>query len=151
MQKNRNVIFKLFRDANLKLYNSRIKTPAYLDLEEYELKLQFFKAICINLLAILFISNYKLLAVVILFVLFSFIAEFYRVIVIYQKLKIHPFSKSLYLLVLVSIPFFYFAMSHTVEFQIFHFFLVPVLLYLFYTILFFNQIRSVYIDVINND
>ncbi len=35
MQKNRNVIFKLFRNANLKLYNSRIKTPAYLDLEEY--------------------------------------------------------------------------------------------------------------------
>ena len=35
MQKNRNVIFKLFRDTNLKLYNSRIKTSAYLDLEEY--------------------------------------------------------------------------------------------------------------------
>lgn len=35
MQKNRNVIFKLFRDANLKLYNSSIKTSAYLDLEEY--------------------------------------------------------------------------------------------------------------------
>jgi aspartyl/asparaginyl beta-hydroxylase (cupin superfamily) len=35
MQNNRNVIFKLFRDANLKLYNSRIKTPAYLELEEY--------------------------------------------------------------------------------------------------------------------
>ena len=35
MQNNRNIIFKLFRDANLKLYNYRIKTSAYLELEEY--------------------------------------------------------------------------------------------------------------------
>ena len=35
MQNNRHGIFKLFRDANLKLYNYIIKTPAYLDLEEY--------------------------------------------------------------------------------------------------------------------
>ena len=35
MQNNRSIIFKLFRDANLKLYNSIIKTPAYLDLEDH--------------------------------------------------------------------------------------------------------------------
>jgi beta-hydroxylase len=35
MQNNRNGLFKLFRDYNLKLYNSRIKTPAYLDLDEF--------------------------------------------------------------------------------------------------------------------
>ena len=35
MQNNRNGLFKFFRDSNLKFYNSRIKTPAYLDLEDY--------------------------------------------------------------------------------------------------------------------
>jgi len=35
MQNNRNGFFKFFRDNNLKFYNSKIKTPAYLDLEEY--------------------------------------------------------------------------------------------------------------------
>ena len=34
-QKNRNILFKWFRDTNLKLYNSQIKTPAYLDLNEF--------------------------------------------------------------------------------------------------------------------
>ena len=35
MQNNRGGFFKLFRDSNLKLYNSKIKTEAYLDLETY--------------------------------------------------------------------------------------------------------------------
>lgn len=35
MQNKRNNLFKFFRDKNLKLYNSKIKTPAFLDLEEY--------------------------------------------------------------------------------------------------------------------
>ena len=35
MQNNRSRLFKFIRDHNLKFYNSKIKTPAYLDLEEY--------------------------------------------------------------------------------------------------------------------
>lgn len=35
MRNNRNGLFKFFRDSNLNFYNSKIKTPAYLDLEEY--------------------------------------------------------------------------------------------------------------------
>ena len=35
MQNNRNSLFKFFRDSNLEFYNSKIKTPAYLNLEEY--------------------------------------------------------------------------------------------------------------------
>ena len=35
MQNNRGWLFKFFRDNNLKYYNSKIKTPAYLDLDKY--------------------------------------------------------------------------------------------------------------------
>lgn len=35
MQNNRGWLFKFFRDNNLKYYNSKIKTPAYLDLEKF--------------------------------------------------------------------------------------------------------------------
>ena len=34
MQKNRNWLFTFFRDKNLRYYNSKIKTPPYLDLDE---------------------------------------------------------------------------------------------------------------------
>jgi len=121
------------------------------NLEKYELKLQFFKVLFINILAILFISNYKLLAVVILFVLFSLLAEIYRIIIIYIKLKIHPFSTPLYLLVLFSIPFMYIGMTHELDFKIFHFFLIPILLYCFYALIFLKEIKSIYLDFLNKD
>ena len=35
MQNNRGWLFKFFRDRSLKYYNSKIKTPAYLDLDKY--------------------------------------------------------------------------------------------------------------------
>ena len=35
MQNNRGWLFKFFRDSSLKYYNSKIKTPAYLDLDKY--------------------------------------------------------------------------------------------------------------------
>lgn len=35
MQNNRGRLFKFFRDRSLKYYNSKIKTPAYLDLDKY--------------------------------------------------------------------------------------------------------------------
>ena len=35
MQNNRGWLFKFFRNNNLKYYNSKIKTPAYLDLDKY--------------------------------------------------------------------------------------------------------------------
>ena len=119
------------------------------NLEKYELKLQLYKAIFINILAVLLISRYELYAVVILFVLFSLLTEAYRVLIIYTKLNIHPFSPPLYLLVLCSIPFMYIAMNHQLEFKIYHFFTIPVLLYCFYVVVFIKQIKSVYSDVVN--
>ncbi|MDG1719076.1 MAG: aspartyl/asparaginyl beta-hydroxylase domain-containing protein [Flavobacteriales bacterium] len=35
MQNNRGWLFKFFRDSSLNYYNSKIKTPAYLDLDKY--------------------------------------------------------------------------------------------------------------------
>ena len=119
------------------------------NLEKYELKLQFYKAIFINVLAVLLISKYELYAVVFLFVLFSLLTEAYRVLIIYTKLNIHPFSPPLYLLVLCSIPFMYIGMNHQLEFKIYHFFTIPVLLYCFYVVIFIKQIKSVYLDMVH--
>jgi O-antigen/teichoic acid export membrane protein len=116
------------------------------NLEKYELKLQFFKILFINILSILFISEYKLLAVVLLFVIFSLLTEVYRIIIINIKLNMHPFSKPLYLLVLISIPLLYIGMTHELDFKIFHYFLIPILLYCFYALIFFKEIKNIYLD-----
>lgn len=116
------------------------------NLEKYELKLQFFKVLFINVLAILFITEYKLLAVVLLFVIFSLLTEIYRIIIIKIKLNMHPFSMPLYFLVLVSAPFLYLGMTHELDFKMFHYFLFPILLYCFYALIFFKEIKHIYFD-----
>ena len=121
------------------------------NLERYELRLQVVRVILINILAILLISQYELLVVVILFVLSHLFAEIYRVIIIYTKLNIHPFSTSLYVLVLLGAPFMYIGMIHTIDFQLVHFFLIPIFLYCFFALIFFKQIKSVYLDIIAKD
>ena len=120
------------------------------NLEKYELKLQFFKVFFINILALLLIDKYKLLAVVILFVIFSLLAEVYRIIIIYIKLKIHPFSTPLFLLVLFSIPPMFIGMTYELDFKVFHFFVIPILLYCFYALISFKEIRYIYLDFLNN-
>jgi len=112
-------------------------------LERYEVILQIFRAIFINLLAFLLVSEYHLKAIVVLFVLFSFLTEIYRVIVIYYKLNIHPFSSSLIWLLLFSVPFLYFGMNHGLDFTLFHFLLIPVILYLLFILIFFKQVKSI--------
>ena len=120
------------------------------NLEKYELKLQFFKVFFINILALLLIDKYKLLAVVILFVIFSLLAEVYRIIIIYIKLNIHPFSTPLFLLVLFSIPPMFIGMTYELDFKVFHFFVIPILLYCFYALISFKEIRYIYLDFLNN-
>ena len=119
-------------------------------LEKYELKLQIFRAFFINLLAIIFISYYELLAIVFLFVLFNFLSEIYRVVIIYYKMHIHPFSKSLYLLILFSLPFFYISMNYSMDFDFFHFLFIPGLLYLFFGMVFLKKIKRIYLEILAN-
>ena len=121
------------------------------DLERYELKLQLFKALSINALAFIFIPKYQLLAVIVLFIFFSLVAEIYRVFIIFKKLKIHPFSLPLYWLIIISIPLIFFAINHDLHFNLIHFFLVPGFLYTIYTLFFYKQILRLYNDVVINE
>ena len=104
----------------------------------------------LNILAILLISKYELYAAVILFVIFSLLTEAYRILIIYTKLNIHPFSPPLYLLVFCSIPFMYIGMNHELDFKLFHFFIIPISLYCFYIVIFLKQIKSIYLEIVNN-
>ena len=48
MQNNRGWLFKFFRDNNLRYYNSKIKTPAYLDLNTFFPEYKILEEIQIN-------------------------------------------------------------------------------------------------------
>ena len=46
---------------------------------------------------------------------------------------------------------FYYAMTNDNDFNIYQLFWIPILIYLIYFILFYNKIKSFYLDSINND
>lgn len=120
-------------------------------LEKEELRLQTLKAILITFLALILINKYELLAIVALFVFFTIFINVIQLVVINKYLKISPFSKNLFLLILVSIPMLFFALHNQIEFHSYHYFLLPILVYLFYGLMFIKPIRSTYFEIVNND
>ena len=120
-------------------------------LEKKELYIQLLKGILITFFALFFIKGHGLFAVVILFVVFSFLVNVLQLFFISRTIKISPFSKDLFLLVLTSLPMFYYAMTNDNDFNIYQLFWIPILIYLPYLILFYNKIKSFYLDSINYD
>ena len=113
-------------------------------LEKKELVLQTFKAILITLLAIIFVKQYELIAIVTLFIFFMLIVNVVQLIYIIKEIKISPFSKELLLLIIVSIPCLYFAIKQEYVFEFYHFILIPIVIYILYCSIFYFQIKKFY-------
>ena len=110
-------------------------------LEQKELELQFVKAFFIIILTLIFIEKYKLLAVVILYVVFMLFVNIIQLFYIYKRIKISPFSKELLNLILVSFPLIWVSISQDYKFQFYHYFIIPVALYLFFGVIFAKRIK----------
>ena len=101
-------------------------------LEKENLLLQFIKAIFIITLASYFIPIYGLLAVVVLYITFLLFINIAQLIYISRRLTINPFSNSLFSLLLITVPFMLFAIRQDYVFNSFHFFLLPIVVYMTY-------------------
>ena len=117
-------------------------------LEKQELIIQSFRAIFSIILAILFINEYELFAVVTLFCCSIFFVTLSQMISIKRSLNITPFSSNLFFLVLVSVPLLFIAVLQDLQFNAYDFILYPTLLYGFYFFMFYNKILSIYKKVI---
>ena len=120
-------------------------------LEKYELKIQLVKAILITFLGLLLIGSFGLLAIVFLFVFFMLFVNVTQLIIIKKYLNISPFSKPLFILIFISIPISYFSITHQIEFNLYHYIIIPILLYLFYGLVFLKQIKLTIKEISNND
>ena len=113
-------------------------------LEKRELQIQSVKAILITVLALLFTNKFGLSAIVSLFIFFMFFVNVLQLIFIKKHINISPFSNDLYLLILISIPLGYFAISYNFDFRLYHYFLIPIFVYLLYGVVFIKQIIAAY-------
>ena len=120
-------------------------------LESKELLIQILKGILITLFSIFFIKEYGLFIIVILFLVFTLLVNVMQLFFINSKIRINPFSRNLFLLILLSLPMFYYAMNNDNEFNIYQLFWMPILVYTPYFLIFFSTIRSLYLDSIHHD
>lgn len=113
-------------------------------LEQKEIELQSVKAVLIIILALIFVRKYELLAIVSLYIVFILFVNIIQLFLIYIKMNISPFSRDLLLLIIISIPCFYFAIKQEYIFEFHHFILIPMFIYILYCSIFYFQIKKFY-------
>ena len=111
-------------------------------LEKKELMLQTIKVILITILSFFLIPIYGLIAVVSLFVFSSLIINIAQLIFIKRELGISPFSTDLLKLIFISYICMFFAITHESDFNILHFVIMPLVVYLFFYLLIFKSISN---------
>ena len=111
-------------------------------LEKKELQLQTLKAVLITGLAFAFVSEYKMLAIVSLYVIFMLFINVSQLIYIKKNVSISPFSADLLKLFGLTIICMYFAISQSYNFKLIHFILIPIGVYLAYFLLMLKPIKS---------
>lgn len=111
-------------------------------LEKKELQLQTLKAVLITGLAFAFVSEYKMLAIVSLYVIFMLFINVSQLIYIKKNVSISPFSADLLKLFGLTIICMYFAINQSYNFKLIHFILIPIGVYLAYFLLMLKPIKS---------
>ena len=115
-------------------------------LEKQDLYIQFIRGFFLFVLSFFLINYFSvssgMLVIVVLYVVFMLFVNVSQLIYIKRYINISPFSKDLILLFLVTFIGMYIAINQEYIFDLVHFFLIPIGVYLGYFLLLFNPIRS---------
>ena len=117
-------------------------------LEKQNLKIQLIRALLLIVLSLLFIPIIGLLSVVGLYVISNLFVNGAQVIYIAKYLKISPFSKELFFIFGLTILAMYFAINQEFVFQIYHFIVVPIFVYVCYFGLLFQPLKRLVKEIL---
>lgn len=112
-------------------------------LEKENLILQSIKAFLIITLSLWLTPLYGLASIVLIYVISMLFFNLLQLFYIKKYLGISPFSNSLLLLLLFSIPVIYFCINQDYIFRTYHYFFIPFCVYVIYFSLFFAPINRV--------
>jgi hypothetical protein len=105
-------------------------------LEKQNLYIQFIRALFLSVLSLsliqYFSASFGMLIIVILYVVFMLFVNLSQLIYIKKHINISPFSKELILLFFLAIFGMYFAISQQFNFEIYHYFIIPIGVYVTY-------------------
>ena len=110
-------------------------------LEKQNLHIQIVRAIGLIILSLWLIPIIGLLSVVALYVAFMLFVNATQLVFISKYIKISPFSKNLLFLFLLTIIGMYFAIIQEYSFEIYHYFAVPIMVYVLYFAFMYNPLK----------
>jgi O-antigen/teichoic acid export membrane protein len=116
-------------------------------IEKKEILIQTIRGVLSILIALIFIEEYKLGAVVILIIFSMIFVAIAQLISIKKEINISPFSSELFLLILLSIPIVFCAINYQITFSFYHYILLPIILYLFYFAVFYKRLKTIYLEI----
>ena len=113
-------------------------------LEKKEIIIQLLRGVLSVVFAFIFIEEYKLDAIVSIFLFFMIFVSSFQLYFLKKELNVSPFSRELLFLILFSIPFIYFAITQEYLFELYHIIIVPIVVYFIYFLVFHKQIFNLY-------
>ena len=116
-------------------------------MEKQNVWVQLFKATLSVTLLLVFVKQHQLLAVVIIYVFSEYLKNYLQVFIIWKKTRIHPFSTSLTLLYLLTIPFIIYFIQLEFNWGAKEYILVPIVVCLSYAFLSFKKVKSILKEV----
>jgi len=111
-------------------------------LERQNLNIQAIRAVFIIVLSLFLIPLYGMISVVVLYFMSILFIHVSQLIYIKKNLNISPFSYDLFKLLLLTFFGMYFAINQHYSFDLFHFILIPIGVYLSYFLLLFKPIKN---------
>ena len=116
-------------------------------LEKKDLYIQLIRGVFLFVLSIILINYFSVLSgmwvITILYVLFMLLVNITQLVYIKRYINISPFSKDLILLFLLTFFTMYLAINQSYIFDLIHFILLPIGVYLGYFLFMFSPIKSI--------
>jgi len=117
-------------------------------LENKNLNILLIKSILIIILSFYYIPIYGMSAIVFLYVFFMFFVNFLQVFFIRRSVNISPFTYQLFILYSITTMFIYFTFNQNYSFSLFHFIVLPIVIYVIYFISMIKTIKQLFKELI---
>ena len=117
-------------------------------LERQDLNIQLIRAVLLIVLSLWLIPFKGLEIVVVLYVLSMLFVKIIQLFYIYKDVNVSPFSKELFILLVLTILVMYFATTQNIQFSLIHFIIIPVLIFVLFFLIMFKPLKELLKDII---
>ena len=117
-------------------------------LERQDLNIQLIRAVLLIVLSLWLIPFKGLEIVVVLYVLSMLFVKIIQLFYIYKDVNVSPFSKELFILLVLTTLVMYFATTQNIQFSLIHFIIIPVLIFVLFFLIMFKPLKELLKDII---